>query len=155
MNREQIEQAGAVYYGDYKELLKESDIVTLHVPLSEKTKDLIAKPELRMMKPTALIINCSRGGIVNEKDLCAALSSGTIAGAGIDVFCNEPPKPDDPLLHTPNLIISPHSAAQTREAVIKMATMCVEGCLAVCRGEQWPYVADRSVYNHPKWEKTR
>lgn len=155
LNREQIEQMGAVYYGDYKELLKESDIVTLHVPLSEKTKDLIAEPELSVMKPTALIINCSRGGIVNEKDLCKALTSGSIAGAGLDVFCSEPPKPDDLLLHTPNLIISPHSAAQTREAVIKMATMCVEGCLAVCRGEQWPYVADQSVYNHPRWKKTK
>ena len=97
------------------------------------------------------VINCSRGGIVNEADLCAALRAGTIAGAGTDVFCNEPPKPDDPLLNTPNLIVSPHSAAQTREAVIKMANMCVDGCLAVIRGEKWPFVADKKVYDHPKW----
>ncbi|MGE4485472.1 MAG: hydroxyacid dehydrogenase [Oscillospiraceae bacterium] len=151
LSRSQIEGLGAAYYGDYKALLKDCDIVTLHVPLSDETKDMISAAELKTMKPTALIINCSRGGIVNERDLCAALSEGVIAGAGTDVFCSEPPKPDDPLLNTPNLIISPHSAAQTREAVVKMATMCVEGCLAVCRGEKWPYVADRAVYNHPRW----
>lgn len=103
------------------------------------------------MKKTALVINCSRGGIVNEEALCEVLRAGIIAGAGADVFCNEPPKPDDPLLNTPNLIVSPHSAAQTREAVIKMATMCVDGCLAVIRGEKWPFVADKKVYDHPRW----
>ena len=71
------------------------------------------------------------------------------------MFCNEPPKPDDPLLNTPNLIVSPHSAAQTREAVIKMATMCVDGCLAVIRGEKWPFVADKKVYDHPRWAENK
>ena len=151
LSREQIEDMGAVYYGDYRELLNDCNIVTLHVPLSEETRNMIGKSELERMMPTALLINCSRGGIINEKELCEALSKGIIAGAGMDVFCSEPPNPDDPILNTPNLIISPHSAAQTREAVIKMATMCVEGCLAVCRGEKWPHVADKSVYIHPKW----
>ena len=126
----------AKVYTDYKELLKVADIVTVHVPLTDQTRDMISAAELATMKKTALVINCSRGGIVNEADLCAALRAGTIAGAGTDVFCNEPPKPDDPLLNTPNLIVSPHSAAQTREAVIKMANMCVDGCLAVIRGEK-------------------
>ena len=79
------------------------------------------------------------------------LKEGVIAGAGTDVFCNEPPKNDDPLLHCPNLIVSPHSAAQTREAVIKMAEMCIEGCLAIIEGKKWPYVADKRVYEHSKW----
>ena len=151
MSQEKIEALGAEYYADYKELLKAADIVTVHVPLTEQTRDMIGAAELATMKKTALVINCSRGGIVNEADLCAALRAGTIAGAGTDVFCNEPPKPDDPLLNTPNLIVSPHSAAQTREAVIKMANMCVDGCLAVIRGEKWPFVADKKVYDHPKW----
>ena len=111
--------------------------------------------ELEAMKPTAILINCSRGELVNEPDLCAALKSGGIAGAGLDVFWNEPTLPDDEILHCPNVIVSPHSAAQTREAVIKMATMCVEGCLAVCRGERWPYVADPAVYEHPKWVQNK
>ena len=112
---------------------------------------MIAKPQMEMMKDTALLINCSRGGIVNEQDLVEALKNGTIAGAGTDVYCSEPPATDDPLLNCPNLIVSPHSAAQTREAVIKMAQMCVRGCLAVCQGKKWPYVADKSVYDHPAW----
>lgn len=113
------------------------------------TKEQMA--ELKAMKPTALLINCGRGGLVNEPDLCAALKVGEIAGAGLDVFWNEPTRTDDEILHCPNVIVSPHSAAQTREAVIKMATMCVEGCLAVCDGKKWPYVADKKVYDHPRW----
>ncbi|MGM9605010.1 MAG: hydroxyacid dehydrogenase [Faecousia sp.] len=150
--QEKIEALGATYYADYEELLKVSDIVTIHVPLTEGTRNMIAKPQLELMKKTAIIINCSRGGIINEEDLVQALKAGTIAGAGTDVYCNEPPKTDDPMLNCPNLIVSPHSAAQTREAVIKMAQMCVSGCLAVCRGEKWPYVADKAVYDHPIWE---
>ena len=142
---------GAAYYENYEDLLKEADVVTIHVPLTDQTRDMITKKQLATMKPTALLINCSRGGIVNEADLVEALKGGVIAGAGTDVYCSEPPKADDPLLHCPNLVLSPHSAAQTREAVIKMAQMCVKGCLAVCRGEKWPYVADKAVYDHPRW----
>lgn len=152
MSREKIVALGAKYYADYRELLKTADIITIHVPLTEETRNMIAKEQLASMKKTALIINCSRGGIINESDLVQALREGVIAGAGTDVYCNEPPKTDDPLLNCPNLIVSPHSAAQTREAVIKMAQMCINGCLAVCRGEKWPYVADPKVYEHPIWK---
>lgn len=152
MSQEKIEALGAKYYADYRELLKTADIITIHVPLTEETRNMIAKEQLASMKKTALIINCSRGGIINESDLVQALREGVIAGAGTDVYCNEPPKTDDPLLNCPNLIVSPHSAAQTREAVIKMAQMCINGCLAVCRGEKWPYVADPKVYEHSIWK---
>ena len=151
LSRECIESMGAEYYADYEDLLKEADIVTIHVPLTDGTRDMISMKQLKLMKKTALIVNCSRGGIVNERDLVEALKAGIIAGAGTDVFCNEPPKTDDPLLNCPNLLVSPHSAAQTREAVIKMAQMCVNGCLAVCRGEKWPFVANPKVYEHPRW----
>ncbi len=152
MTKEQVEGYGAKYYEDYVELLKDSDVVSIHVPLTDQTRNMISKKELSFMKPTALIINCSRGGIINEADLVEALNNGVIAGAGTDVFCSEPPKTDDPLLNCRNLIVSPHSAAQTREAVIKMAQMCVKGCLAVAEGKKWPYVADKSVYEHEKWK---
>lgn len=135
MTKEQVEGYGAKYYEDYVELLKDSDVVSIHVPLTDQTRNMISKKELSVMKPTALIINCSRGGIINEADLVEALNNGVIAGAGTDVFCSEPPKTDDPLLNCRNLIVSPHSAAQTREAVIKMAQMCVKGCLAVAEGK--------------------
>ena len=149
--REQIEALGVEYCGDLDELLKTADIVSVHMPLVDATRDLIAERELALMKRTAILINCSRGGIVNEADLVSALKAGQIAGAGLDVFCSEPPKADDPLLDCPNLVLSPHTAAQTREAVIKMAQMCVDGCLAICRGKKWPHVVDRTVYDHPRW----
>ena len=152
LSKEQVEGYGAVYYENYEDLLKASDVVSIHVPLKDETRNMIGKKQLAEMKKTALIINCSRGGIINEADLVEALKAGEIAGAGTDVFCNEPPKTDDPLLNCPNLIVSPHSAAQTREAVIKMAQMCVKGCLAVAEGKKWPFVADKSVYDHEKWK---
>lgn len=151
LSKEQVEEYGAIYYKDYEELLKISDVVSIHVPLTEKTKNMISKRHLLTMKKTSLIINCSRGGIVNEPDLVEALKNGVIAGAGTDVFCNEPPQSDDPLLNCPNLIVSPHSAAQTREAVIKMAQMCIKGCLSIAEGKKWPFVADKAVYEHEKW----
>ena len=152
LSKEQVEGYGVVYYENYEDLLKVSDVVSIHVPLTDETKNMISKKQLTEMKKTALIINCSRGGIINETDLAEALKAGEIAGAGTDVFCSEPPKTDDPLLNCPNLIVSPHSAAQTREAVIKMAQMCVKGCLAVAEGKKWPFVADKSVYDHEKWK---
>ncbi|MCI2056252.1 MAG: hydroxyacid dehydrogenase [Oscillibacter sp.] len=152
LSKEQMESLGVEKYNDKFEALKTADVVIVQMPLIEGvTNNTIAKAELDAMKPTALLINCSRGEIVNEPDLCAALKSGSIAGAGLDVFWNEPTYISDEILSCPNVIVSPHSAAQTREAVIKMATMCVEGCLAVCRGEKWPYVADKKVYDHPRW----
>lgn len=151
LNREQIEQTGAVYYDSYEKMLTDADIVTIHVPLTDSTRDMISEQQLSRMKRTSLLINCSRGGIVNEDSLVSALSSGVIAGAGLDVFDQEPVPQDSPLWTCPNLVLSPHSAAQTKEAVIRMARSCVNGCLAVCRGEKWPFVADMSVYEHPRW----
>lgn len=154
LSKEQIEEFGAEYFNDYRELLKMSDIVSIHIPLTEESKNMITIKELQLMKKTSLLINCSRGGIINEQDLVIALKNGVISGAGVDVFCNEPPKQNDPLLNCPNLIVSPHSAAQTREAVIKMAKMCIKGCLAILNGKKWKYVADNKVYEHPKWKNT-
>lgn len=152
LKREEIEALGAEYYGDYTEMMKECDIVSVHVPLIPDTKYMIGMRELKQMKKTAFIINCSRGGVINETDLAKALKEGVIAGAGVDVFEEEPIKEDNPVLSAPNTIVSPHSAAQTKEAVIHMARMCVEGCMAVCRGERWPYVADERVYEHERWK---
>ena len=151
LTKAQIEEMGCEYYSDYMDLLRNCDVVSVHVPLTEETRGMIGEEQLRSMKKTAILINCARGGIVDEKALADALNQGVIAGAGMDVFEEEPPSPENPLLTAKNILYSPHSAAQTREAVINMAKMCVEGCLAVCRGEQWPYVADKTVYEHEKW----
>lgn len=152
LTREQIEGMGYEYFENYEELLKVCDVVSIHVPLTEQTENMIAREQFEMMKKTAVIINCSRGGIINEPDLIEALNSGEIAGAGLDVFVGEEIHPGNPLLDARNLIFSPHSAAQTREAVINMAAMCVQGCKAVCSGKKWKMVANPKVYDHEKWK---
>jgi D-3-phosphoglycerate dehydrogenase len=148
---EKIEALGAKCFEDYEELLKEADFVTVHVPLTEQTKGMISMKQMKEMKKSAFVINCSRGGIVDEKDLYEALTAGTIAGAGLDVYTREPVDANNPLLTLENVVATPHSAAQTQEAVIKMAQMCVNGCLAVLEGKKWPYVADKKVYDNPIW----
>ena len=80
-----------------------------------------------------------------------ALKAGEIAGAGLDVLAEEPMPADSPLMSMPNVVITPHMAAQTQETVAKLVTMAAEGTLAVLRGEKWPHVANPEVYNHPKW----
>ncbi len=149
---EKMEALGCTPAKDYKAVLPECDFVTVHMPLLDSTRNMIGEKEIASMKPTAMIVNCARGGIVDEKALAAALNEGRLAGAGIDCFENDPPAVDDPLLNAKNVIASPHSAAQTKEAVIRMHKMCVEGCIAVCRGEKWPFVADKKVYEHPVWQ---
>ncbi|MHB1315342.1 MAG: hydroxyacid dehydrogenase [Christensenellales bacterium] len=149
--KQAIEMQDCIYYGSYEELIKQCDFISVHVPLTEETKNMITLDHMKTMKKSAVLINCSRSGIVNENDLIAALNGDVIAGAGIDVFAKEPPDVNDPLLKAKNIIVSPHSAAQTREAILNMADMCVQGCLSVIRGEKWPYVADIEVYDHPKW----
>ncbi len=118
------------------ELLEKSDFVTLHLPLTEETKGLIREKELKLMKPTAFLINAARGEIVDEKALVKALKEKWITGAAIDVFNQEPPKLNNPLLHIENIILSPHMAALTKECTIRMATGAAEGVLDVLRGNK-------------------
>jgi D-3-phosphoglycerate dehydrogenase len=151
LTKDKIEALGCIFYADYEDMIKECDFVSIHVPLTENTRDIIGKKQLSVMKKTAVLINCSRGGIVNEKDLTEALESGIIAAAGIDVFETEPPDPNDPLLAARNLLYSPHSAAQTKEAIIRMHTMCIEGCLEVIAGRKYPHTVNKAVYEHPRW----
>ncbi len=100
---------------DKKTLLKDADVITIHVPLTPETRHSISKDEFEMMKETAFIINCARGGVIKEDDLYDALTQGKIAGAGLDVFENEPPE-GSPLLELDNLVATPHIGASTKEA---------------------------------------
>jgi glycerate dehydrogenase len=108
-------QAGRV---PMHELLAEVDVLSLHCPLSDETRGLIGEPELGRMKPSAILINTARGGIVDEPALLAALRNGKLAGAGIDVLHNEPPRQGNSLLQAelPNLIVTPHIAWASRQA---------------------------------------
>ena len=102
------------------------------------------------MKKTALLINCSRGGIVNEEDLAKALDAGTIAGAGADAFTTEPVVKGNVLFSAKNMIMTPHAAAQSREAFINMSVACAKGCMAIVCGEEWTHVVDASAYENRK-----
>ena len=121
----------------FEELLRESDVLTLHAPLSEETRNLIGERELGLMKPTAILINCARGGVADEAALVAALRAGRIAGAGVDVLSNEPPRGGNPLLaaDVPNLVVTPHVAWASLEAMQALADQVVENIEAFVRGE--------------------
>ena len=108
-----------VTFVDKETLLKESDIVTLHIALNNETRDFITAQELKLMKPSAILINTARGPVVNEQALAVALKSGIIAGAATDVYGTEPPlKADYPLFDAPNLIMLPHIGFATEEAFV-------------------------------------
>ncbi len=121
-----------VFLGDLKYLLKNADFITIHTPLNEETKDMINASTLRLMKPNCRIINCARGGIVNEKDLAEALAKNKIAGAGLDVFEKEPPDKNSLLFSLPNVVVTPHLGASTKEAQVNVAieiAHCVKDAL--------------------------
>ena len=107
---------GKIEFVDLKTLLKESDVISLHCPLTPETNGLVDADFLKNMKPTAILINTSRGPVINEADLAKALQNGVIAGAGVDVLSTEPPKADNPLLHCEKCIITPHIAWASFEA---------------------------------------
>ena len=141
---EDEEDALGVRFVLFTELLRTSDIVTLHVPLDDTTRNLIGAAELAMMKPTAFLINTSRGEIVRESALIDSLSRGAIAGAGIDVFEKEPPETLNPLFRLENLILTPHSAALTKDGVVQLAEGAVGNALRVLAGLKPTY--------SPNWE---
>lgn len=103
-------------YDDVNDLFPIADFVSVHVPLTPDTKDMISKKQMAVMKDSAIIINSARGGIVNEKDLAEALNNGEIAGAALDSFNPEPPAPDNPLFNAKHLIMTSHIAGTTKEA---------------------------------------
>jgi glycerate dehydrogenase len=117
-------------------VLTQSDVISLHVPLSPQTRNLIGAAELRKMKPTALLINTSRGGLVDEAALVRALQEGWIAGAGFDVLTTEPPKQGNPLLelHLPNFILTPHVAWASEGAMQFLADQLIDNIEAFVAG---------------------
>lgn len=121
------ENSDLITYLPLKEMLEVSDIVTLHCPLTEKSKKLINKETLSFMKKSAVLINAARGGVVDTEALADSLNNGKISGAGIDVFETEPPLDiNHPLLKTPNTIITPHIAFATKESMEKRAEIVFE-----------------------------
>ena len=108
-----VERELQVRYAELDQLLRTADAVTVHVPLNVHTRNLIDSESLSVMKPSAILVNTARGGLVDEDALAAALRSGQLLGAGLDVFIHEPIPVDHPLVELPNVILTPHSAGPT------------------------------------------
>jgi glycerate dehydrogenase len=120
----------------FQEVLRRSDVLSLHCPLTKETKNLIGAEELAQMKPEAILINTARGGLIDDHALIEALKNGRLAGAGIDVLRNEPPRDGNPLLEVdlPNLIVTPHNAWASRQAMETLADQLVDNLEAFVRG---------------------
>ncbi|WP_455280630.1 2-hydroxyacid dehydrogenase [[Eubacterium] cellulosolvens] len=142
--KEKEENLG-IEYVPLEKLLKESDFISVHVPLTPETQNLISHNEFKMMKPTAHLINTSRGPVVDEDALISALRNRTIAGAGLDVFEKEPIDLDNPLMEIDNVTIAPHIASATRESRHGMARMATENLLDVFKGLQPPQLVNPDV----------
>lgn len=127
-------------------LLAESDVVSLHLALTPETRGLIGAAELALMQPHALLVNTARGALVDEAALAAALSSGVIGGAGLDVFAVEPLPLSSPLLGAPNLVLAPHLAGSTIEALERTAIAVAEQVVAVLEGRRPDHVVNPAAY---------
>jgi glyoxylate reductase len=129
---------------DLDTLLRESDFVSLHTPLTDQTRHLIGAEQLRAMKPTAVLVNTSRGPVIDESALATALRTGEIAAAGLDVFENEP-EVDTGLLEVSNAVVTPHIASATVATRTRMATMAAENVIAALAGERPPTIVNPEV----------
>jgi glyoxylate reductase len=140
---EEIEQELKAEYRDFNSLLAEADFVTLHVPLSSETRGMMSGPKFFRMKPTAFLINTSRGAVVDENGLVAALEAGKIAGAALDVYENEPFIL--PGLKRPNVVLAPHIASASVETRTNMACIAAENLTALFRGQRPPNMLNPEV----------
>ena len=129
VSKEEIESLGGKKIEDLKEGVKKMDALTLHIPLNEKTKNIINYDVLKNMKKNCIIINASRGGIINENDLNKSLNENKIFGAGLDVFDTEPPDNDNPLLKNDKTFLSPHTAAFTEECMVRMGKETIQNII--------------------------
>ncbi|EIC84151.1 hydroxyacid dehydrogenase [Serratia sp. M24T3] len=147
---EELADLGLEKASSLESLLTSSDIVSLHAPSLPETQHLIGAEQLKIMKPSAYLINTSRGALVDEDALIAALQQGEIAGAGLDVFAVEPLPASSPLTQLPNVVLTPHAAASAEQALIRMASAAVTGVLEVLNDRCPP-----SMINPQIWELRR
>ena len=133
-----IRDAGCVPVADFRDVLPETDFLTVHCPLNPETRHIVGERELAMMQAGSFVINCARGGIVDELALAQALDEGRIAGAGIDVYEVEPPQPDHPFLRSDKVILSPHSAGVSVEAARRMSFETASNLVSALSGKVDP-----------------
>lgn len=133
--REDVKAMGVAYV-PLEQLMRESDIVSLHVPNNAETRGMISRELIALMKPTAIMLNVARGAVMDNGALAEALTAGRLAGAGIDVFDREPPIPaDDPLLHAPHTVLTPHVAFATDESMLRRAEIVFRNVEAYLDGQ--------------------
>ena len=142
---ESEERAAGLEYVPYDRLLAESDFVSVHAPLNAETRHLVGERELRLMKPTAFLVNTARGPIVDEKALVRALKEKRIAGAGLDVYENEP-KVEPELLAMQNVVLTPHLGSAVKELRESMANVVADNILAVLEGKRPPNCWNAEIY---------
>ena len=140
---------GVLVARDLDELLGKSDYVSVHVPSTIETRELIGEAELRAMKSSAYLINTSRGAIVDERALVRALDEGWIAGAALDVLHEEPPAPDHPLLHLERAIVTPHTGFYSEPAIVDLETKAARNVVDVLSGRTPAAVVNPAVLAHP------
>ncbi|MHC1785183.1 MAG: 2-hydroxyacid dehydrogenase [Anaerolineaceae bacterium] len=143
----EVEKELGIEYVPLKELLPVVDFLSLHTALTPETRRLIGREELALMKPTAILVNTARGGVVDSEALEWALSQGIIAGAGLDVYDPEPIQSDNPLLKMKNVVILPHIGSASKNTRHRMAEMTVENLVAGLQGLRLPYCANPEVYD--------
>ena len=136
VRRRDVEESMGIEYVELDELLRRSDFVSIHVPLTPQTRGLIGERELKLMKPTAILVNTSRGPVVDEAALARALKERWIAAAGLDVFEKEPLPMDSPLLELDNVVLTPHIASASYDTRAKMAELAATGIVKVLKGEE-------------------
>ena len=132
----QVVAANGARAVDRETLLRESDYLSLHAPLTDSNRRFLDASALALMKPTAFVINTARGGLIDEEALLAAVQSGQIAGAALDVLVIEPPSPDHPLLHEPRVMITPHTGWYSEDASYDVRVRAAEEVVRVLRGER-------------------
>lgn len=142
---EDVEKELGAEYVDFETLLKESDILSIHVPLTPETRYMISEKELKMMKKGAILINTARGAVVDTKALVKALEEGWIAGAGLDVFEQEPLPPENPLTKFKNVVLAPHMGSATIETRTNMGVLVAKNLIAFYKGEVPPTLVNKEV----------
>jgi D-3-phosphoglycerate dehydrogenase len=136
-----------VQMADLVELASQVDVLSVHAPLTPQTRGLVSRDVIRAMKPGAILVNTSRGPLVDEGALVEALEEGHLGGAGIDVYDPQPPAPDHPLYGFDQVVLTPHVASFTREGRRRMGLTVVEDVLRALRGERPEYLANPEVWD--------
>jgi D-3-phosphoglycerate dehydrogenase len=147
ISAERAGQLGVELLSTIEAVLRAADIVSLHLPLTTETQQLMNIERFAQMKPGAIFINAARGGLVDEAALLAALDNGHISGAGLDVFDKEPPPPDHPLLGRPDVVATPHIAGATEASKDRMWREAIAQALQLLRGQRPPNLVNPEVWS--------